>query len=807
MTNLTADAPVTTPRRVEQYLACAGLTALVIAVAVRLDPAIGATTADVIEATTVVLALIAGTTAIVRYAGDGTRGFLILGAGLMIVAVLDAAHFAIGHGAFDQAPGLDQGALGASSWFASRSFLAVFLGWLLWHRNESRAVLWAFGLGLVALVAPMALAALSPTTAGDLPMLWPVAAVVMAGFGHALWTALRVGGWRGDPFDHGLILALVVQPGVDFATGLSVTMDDGLITIALGLKATGYCLVLGGLLASMQHAYRRAQSGRDQAIAAQDGLRAQEEVLRGRLGELEQAQQALEHQGSALAEMAENLTVARGQAEHADRAKTEHLATISHEIRTPLNGVLGMAQLLLDTGLNDLQRRYVDTIISSGRAQLAILNDVLDLSKITADKLDITVEPFDPRVAAESVVELMAGSKEGKAVDLCVRTDPSLPPQIRGDEARFRQILLNLVGNALKFTERGGVTVSLRATAEARNEETIDLVCEIEDTGAGISEGDQQRLFSAFVQADNSAQRLRGTGLGLSICKKLCGLMGGDIGVESTLGEGSCFWFRIQVWTAADGVPTSVAASPGLAGKRALVALDNQTSAATLQYYLERWGAEVSTGSTTAGGGHDMTLVDASGWRQHASSASGALILVAMSLDEVDQGDAARFGAMVRQPVCESTVATALSDLEAAGNGPQPAGPGAAAGDKILVVDDNAVNLELARAVLELAGYEASAARDGVAAVTACAEERFDLILMDLQMPRMDGYEATRAIREADEWGAVVPIIALTAAPKADALAHCQAVGMTDFIAKPFERRALVDLIATAIEANRRPAD
>jgi CheY-like chemotaxis protein len=508
-------------------------------------------------------------------------------------------------------------------------------------------------------------------------------------------------------------------------------------------------------------------------------------------------------------------------AEAARDAKTMFLATMSHEIREPMNGVLGMTRLLLETPLSDEQKDYVETVHFSGQSLLTVINDILDLSRIEAGKLTLERIDFDLRNVVARTAETLLQKARDKGTTLSWQIADELPRTLSGDPARLRQILLNLLGNAIKFTDHGRVDLKVE-TLGAGDDEVI-LKITVEDSGIGIPENLQERLFTPFAQADPSITRLYGgSGLGLTICQRLIGLMGGDIRVTSAEGVGTRFVLELPfARTSSRRLP--VPPSGQIAGLRILVADANETTRMMLDQQILGWGAItrlVDSGEAAlqslaraakSGDGFDIVLIDSAlpdmdgeelGRRIRADADHQAAQLLMVASSGL-RGDAARaaeigFSAYLPKPVAATDLLNCLLQLRdrSADQGelitihslsdtrPRPL--------DILLADDNPVNCKLAAIMLEKAGHRIDVVEDGQAAIEAVSARPYDLVLMDVQMPEMDGLEATRRIRALGAVRGDVPIVAVTANAMRGDDHRCLEAGMNDYITKPIDRARLL---------------
>ncbi|MGL4285234.1 MAG: ATP-binding protein [Phreatobacter sp.] len=524
----------------------------------------------------------------------------------------------------------------------------------------------------------------------------------------------------------------------------------------------------------------------------------------GRLDEIQSAGRDITERKATEAQLAES----RARAESASSAKSRFLATVSHEIRTPLNGIMGMAALLIDTRLTPEQKTYAAAVKTSGEALLSLIDEILDFSKIEAGRLDLDIAPFELAALVEGVAELLGPRAHGKQLDLATAIAPDMPQRLMGDGTRLRQVLLNLAGNAVKFTETGGVAMTV-------SRDGGQFVIAISDTGPGIAPDDLERIFDEFEQGEATfARRHAGTGLGLAISRRLVVHMGGTLSVDTVLGRGSVFTLRLPL-VLADEQPAPLGRLDGLA---VLLVSPSTVEPAVLARRLKARGAEVlhvdAVAAIPPDGRFDTALIDRRLGDEDVGAAlstlAGRVARTVLVVTPAARGEVAGWrekgiAGWLISPVREASLVAQMHPPQAGSPAADPLDESeqqqpvkADRALRVLVAEDNEINALLVRRLLEKLGHEPVWVRDGRAAVDAALdpEQSFDLILMDMQMPECDGLSAAKMIRARETGGRHLPIIALTANAFVEDRAAAIAAGMDAFVTKPLDRDRLAETLA-----------
>lgn len=584
-------------------------------------------------------------------------------------------------------------------------------------------------------------------------------------------------------------------------------------------------LVLLAITARLTNPLKQLSEFMQRAEGGEKGVRA---AIRGPK-EIRNMEGVFNNMMDVLEAREEELKTARDLALESARVKGEFAANVSHELRTPLNSVLGMLELLNGMGLSPKQREYVQVARGSGESLLSLIDEILDFSKLEASKLEIERTDFFLREVMDDVVALLAGQAHRKGLDIGYLIASDVPLALIGDPARIRQVLINLIGNAIKFTDTGEVAIEACVVGESEDQALVRF--EVRDTGIGIEAAARERIFEAFSQADGSTTRkYGGTGLGLAISSQLVHLMDGEIGVDSQPSRGSSFWFTVPLGRSGQIAVTAQDRSE-LRGRRLLIADQSRLSRTYLEQTVSGWGLHYASideaadiaGSLAAAAAcdkpYDVLLVDETllgpdrtrvlAELRSIPRPNGLKVLVlTRQQSEIDPSELPLWARSASKPIRESVVYARLVEMRHAGGGlgpvaarePEPEADGAVlCGMRVLVVEDNRANQQVAVGMLERLGCAVDVAGNGVEGLSALAQRRYDAVLMDCQMPEMDGYEATRRLRAGQGPGRHVPVIAMTANVQRGDAEKCREAGMDDYLPKPLKLSALREKLQRAV--------
>ncbi len=769
----------------------------------------------IMEAIATVLSATAGAMALVRYYGHRKERWLLLaGCGLLGAALHDTYHVIVTSSLM--AGRIPSILAHQTPWsgVTSRFYLSIFMlvSWLASERRSRRqkrvpdsTIYWHAGAWMLASFLFFALAPLPAHYHPEFLVHRPAELIPALFFVVTLFCHLKKGAWKTDLVEHWLILFLIVSTLVHLLYLPFSGKLDAMHALAHVLKILSYSFVLVGLYGNMYATFRRERQLQNELeLIVDDRTRTLVETNRTLQAEMVERKRAEEAAGAA------------------NRAKSEFLANMSHEIRMPMNGILGMIGLMLNDDLTAGQRRRGEIVQSSAEVLLSLLNDILDLSKIEADKLELETADFDLRTVVEGTADLMAVGALQRGLELLCFIEPDVPTRLRGDSSRLRQVLLNLIGNAVKFTERGEVSVRVRLDA-ADNPPKVRF--EVSDTGIGIPKDKTSHLFHPFSQADASTTRkYGGSGLGLSIVKRLVEIMGGEVGFESQEGKGSCFWFTALLQQQAAKRPSALS----LPDRRVLVVDDSSGSRKLLAELLNFWRARheqvadidtafarlqndgsdfeavVADLETPLGGAARLLAL----MQRDTKLRHTPLIVLAPTTNKTDEEQWRRLGfaGRVAKPVKQGELGACLATVLGYGPAPTVAPTPAVqvrvnreqrARVRILMVEDMVINQLVALGLLSNLGFTADVAADGREAIEALGNRDYDLVLMDCQLPEMDGYEATRLIRQPNSpvRNHSVPIVAMTANAMAGDREKCLAAGMNGYLSKPVQASMLEEAI------------